>query len=267
MDKRILTEIWIYPVKSLGGIRLKSARVMEKGLQFDRRWMLLDENNIFMTQRNHPKMALIKIQTSSSAKDGFTIANRENSIFLPLDVSTLTPIETKVWEDTVTVFEVSPDHSRWFSEQLGASCKLVSFKEESPRPVDALFAIHNEQVSLADAYPLLIIGRASLNDLNGRLKNPVPMNRFRPNLIFTGGEAYEEDQWKNFSIGKNHFAGVKPCSRCITTTTNQENGERGAEPLATLSQYRKKGNKVYFGQNVLAIDKDEIHEGDEIVVE
>ena len=266
MTPRILTEIWIYPVKSLGGIRMRSARVMEKGLQFDRRWMLVDGNNIFMTQRAFPKMALIKLQHVHTPSEGFNVSNRENSIFLPHETSG-TIVKTRVWEDDVTTQEVSADHSQWFSEQLGVTCKLVAFEEKSPRPVDARFAINLEQVSLADAYPLLIIGRASLDDLNGRLKNPVPMNRFRPNLIFTGGEAYEEDGWNKFTVGKNRFAGVKPCSRCVTTTINQETGEKGIEPLATLSTYRKKENKVYFGQNVLAIDKNEIHEGDEIIVD
>jgi uncharacterized protein YcbX len=240
---------------------------MEKGLQFDRRWMLVDENNLFMTQRNFPKMALIKLQPVHTPAEGFSVSNRENSIFLPLGTFGTTVVKTKVWEDDVTTLEVSAGHSQWFSEQLGVSCRLVAFEEKSPRPVDARFALHHEQVSLADAYPLLIIGRASLDDLNGRLKNPVPMNRFRPNLIFTGGEAYEEDGWNKFTVGKNRFAGVKPCSRCITTTINQETGEKGVEPLATLAGYRKKENKIYFGQNVIAIDKNEIHEGDEIIVE
>lgn len=251
----------------MGGIRMRSARVMEKGLQFDRRWMLVDENNTFMTQRSFPKLALIRLQHAHVPEKGFTVSNRENSIFLPLTASGSTIIISKVWDDEVSTREVSADHSRWFSEQLGVPCTLVAFDEENSRPVDKRYATNNENVSLADAYPLLIIGRASLDDLNGRLKTPIPINRFRPNLIFTGGEAYEEDGWNKFAVGKNRFAGVKPCSRCITTTINQETGEKGLEPLATLSGYRKKENKVYFGQNVLAIDKNEIHEGDKITIE
>jgi uncharacterized protein len=130
--------------------------------------------------------------------------------------------------------------------------------------VDATYAINQEQVSLADGYPMLIIGQASLDDLNRRLVDPVPMNRFRPNLVFTGGMPYEEDEWRSFRIGINKFAGVKPCSRCVMTTINQETGEKGWEPLTTLSGYRKRDGEVYFGQNVLAIDHHEIHEGDEI---
>jgi hypothetical protein len=172
-----------------------------------------------------------------------------------------------VWDDEVIVLEVSHQASEWFSKQLGFGCKLVQFPEINPRPVDERYHINHEHVSLADGYPLLIIGQNSLNDLNSRLQSPVPMNRFRPNLVFTGGKPYEEDEWRNFSVGKNKFVGVKPCSRCVLTTINQQTGEQGKEPLATLAAYHKKENKIYFGQNVLAIDYDEIQEGDEIVVE
>jgi uncharacterized protein len=260
-----LTEIWIYPIKSLGGIRLPSSKVMEKGLAFDRRWMLVDELNTFMTQRVHPMMALFKLEMSQSS---FKITFKNDSITLPFIHSIIqTEIKTKVWDDEVITYEVSEEYSRWFSEKLEMKCKLVSFPEENSRPVDPRFKINDENVSLADGYPLLIIGQSSLEDLNGRLERPVPMNRFRPNLVFTGGQPYEEDSWKFFTIGENKFAGVKPCARCILTTVNQETAEKGKEPLATLAKYRQRENKIYFGQNVLAIDHNEIHEGDEIQIQ
>ena len=109
-----------------------------------------------------------------------------------------------------------------------------------------------------------MIGQSSLDDLNSRLEFPVPMNRFRPNLVFTGGQPYEEDSWKLLTIGNNKFAGVKPCSRCVLTTVDQNTGEKGKEPLATLAKYRQHENKIYFGQNLLSIDHHTIHEGDEI---
>ena len=257
-----LTEIWIYPVKSLGGIRLTSSKVMEKGLAFDRRWMLVDETDTFMTQRIHSIMALFKLSIQDSA---FKISFKGEFILLPF-IHSVVPkeIKTKVWDDEVITFEVSESYSLWFSERMGIKCKLVSFPEENSRPVDPYYKINDENVSLADGYPLLIIGQSSLADLNSRLENPVPMDRFRPNLVFNGGEPYEEDSWKYFTIGKNKFAGVKPCSRCILTTIDQQNGEKGKEPLATLAKYRQRENKIYFGQNVLAIDHNEIHEGDEI---
>jgi len=262
MSKYILSEIWIYPIKSLGGIRLKTAKVMEKGLQHDRRWMLIDENNRFMTQRVQNEMALFK-QTMDSSQ--LTIQFRDNVLTIPLNSPIIDePILSNVWDDAVTVFEVRREYSDWFSLHLDFKCRLVSFPEFNSRPVDARYKINDEHVSLADAYPFLIIGQSSLDDLNSRLERPVPMNRFRPNFVFTGGQPYEEDEWKNFTIGNNHFAGVKPCARCVLTTVNQDTAEKGKEPLLTLSKYRRQGEKVLFGQNVLAIDHNEIYEGDEI---
>ena len=246
-------------------MRIASAAVKEKGLQHDRRWMLVDENNIFMTQRIHPSMALFRLSAEGAM---CIITHGKDSIKLPFIFSGMGPtIQTEVWGNAVTTIEVSGEHTRWFSERLGIKCRLVFFPEENSRLVDPSFAVNHEHVSLADGYPFLIIGQSSLNDLNLRLDNPVPMNRFRPNLVFTGGSPYEEDGWKGFTIGKNRFAGVKPCSRCIITSVNQDTGEKGLEPMATLSGYRKGHGEVYFGQNVLAIDHHEIHEGDEISFE
>jgi uncharacterized protein len=260
-----LTQIWIYPIKSMGGIRLPSAKVMEKGLQHDRRWMLVDADHQFMTQRVHHQMALFKL---TLAANGFNITHKSESIFLPFkNVLLPTPIQSKVWDDEVVVHEVSQTLSGWFAQQLGIACKLVEFPENNPRPVDEKFRLGNEQVSLADGYPCLIIGQSSLDDLNKRMKESLPMNRFRPNLVFTGGQPYEEDAWRNFSIGENRFVGVKPCARCVLTTIDQQTGMAGKEPLATLATYRKKENKIYFGQNVIAVDHEEIFEGDKIVVD
>ncbi len=257
-----LSEIWIYPIKSMGGIRLKNAKVAEKGLENDRRWMLVDEQNIFITQRVHPIMALFKL---SRKNENFIIRFKEDSIELPISFVAEGPeMKTTIWDDEVLTREVGARFSKWFSEKMDIACKLVVFPESNKRPVDAKYSINSEQVSLSDGYPILIIGQSSLDDLNSRLDSPVPMNRFRPNLVFLGGQPCEEDAWKYFSIGSNKFAGVKPCSRCILTTVDQETGKQGKEPLSTLATYRKRENKIYFGQNVLAIDKNEIHEGDEI---
>ncbi len=262
MGEMRLSEIWIYPIKSMGGIRLAHSTVMEKGLQHDRRWMLVDEYNVFITQRIYPLMALFRLEPLA---EGFKISFRNDAIELPNNHSTL-PIEihAKIWDDEVTTFEVSDLYSRWFSEKLGLKCKLVYFPEQNRRAVDVNFQIKKENVSLSDGYPLLMIGQASLDDLNSRLEFPVPMNRFRPNLVFTGGQPYEEDSWKLLTIGNNKFVGVKPCSRCVLTTVDQNTGEKGKEPLATLAKYRQRENKIYFGQNLLSIDHHTIHEGDEI---
>jgi hypothetical protein len=147
------------------------------------------------------------------------------------------------------------------------ACRLVYFPEENSRPVDPRYKVNGEQVSLADAYPFLIIGQSSFEDLNSKLQEPVPMNRFRPNFVFTGGKPFEEDTWRNFSIGSTRFVGVKPCDRCVLTTVNQETGQKGVEPLKTLTSYRKRDNKVYFGQNLVALDHKRIQIGDLITLQ
>ena len=262
MKKLLLSEIWIYPIKSLGGIRLKSSKVKEKGLELDRRWMLIDEHGNFITQRVFSSMALFKLTMTD---DFLEVSFKGNQISIPKkSESNGSPIQSKIWDDSVITYEVNTTTSDWFSSMLGMNCRLVSFPEEGPRPVDAAYKINDENVSLADGYPFLIIGQASLDDLNHRLKKPLPINRFRPNFVFTGGEPYQEDSWRNFKIGKNNFIGVKPCARCVLTTVDQETAEKATEPLATLASYRKRENKIYFGQNVVAVDHYEIYEGDEI---
>lgn len=257
-----LTEIWIYPIKSMGGIRLNSAKVEGKGLKFDRRWMLVDENNTFISQRKISRLALFKL---AMKLDFFLVRFKNESIELPFCTPQNTkPILATIWDDQVSTIEVSENFSQWFSDKLGFQCKLVSFPEKNTRLVDAQYAISQNHVSLADGYPILTIGQSSLDDLNQKLESPVPMDRFRPNLVFTGGQPYEEDSWIEFTIGMNKFMGVKPCSRCVLTTIDQLTGEQGKEPLATLATYRKKENQIYFGQNVISIDHHEIHEGDEI---
>lgn len=260
-----LTQIWIYPIKSLGGIRLTSARVKAKGLEYDRRWMLVDENNHFLTQRVHHNMALFKLQMNSKY---LVVRFNNEELNVPLaETSHAEKINATIWDDTVITQEVNPLFSAWFSEKLNFRCKLVSFPEENSRLVDGRYAPMETHVSLADAYPFLIIGQSSLDDLNKRLEKPVPMNRFRPNFVFEGGLPYEEDHWKNFRVGNARFVGVKLCGRCVLTTINQETGESGKEPLATLATYRAENGKINFGQNLLALTHHEIYEGDSIILE
>lgn len=258
-----LSQIWIYPIKSLGGINLQTAKVMPKGLQFDRRWMLVDSNGQFLTQRIHSKMALFKL----SLTDGqLSINYKEHSMFLPIDQSSDVAFNAQIWDDTVSVCEVSREHSNWFSKHLQINCRLVRFPEKNERRVDPLYAPTEEHVSLADAYPFLMIGQSSLDDLNEKLNEPMSMKRFRPNFVFTGGKPYEEDSWQDISIGSTRFIGVKRCARCALPTVDPETGEKGVEPLRTLSTFRKFENKVYFGQNLIAIDHRTVNVGDLITL-
>jgi uncharacterized protein len=262
-----LDEIRVYPIKSLPGVRMKHARVMAKGLEYDRRFMLTDLNGSFMTQRTLPQLS----QYDVSLSDGIMMIR---SRLMPgageirLDLNNPSPSGKEhpavVWDDTVMVKEVDESISEWFSKTVGIGCRLVFFPEGNDREVDPDYASVGHQVSLADGYPFLIIGTASLEELNGRLTTPVTMDRFRPNFVFSGGAPFDEDRFRRFNIGSVTFAGVKPCSRCNLVTIDPQTGEAGAEPLRTLSTYRTRNNKVYFGQNLIALNHDHVNEGDEI---
>lgn len=266
-----LSEIWIYPVKSLGGIALQQSRVTDRGLEHDRRWLLVDENNCFITQREHPKLALFQPEI----EDDFLRISHKNvqvSIAVPLYPSfskTETSIKVTVWEDVVAAFEISPEASKWFSNILGFNVRLVYMPDESLRKVEADYSVTpNDVTSFSDGFPFLIIGQSSLDDLNSRMTKALSIRRFRPNFVFSGGQAYEEETWKEFTMGTLSFYGVKPCSRCIMTMVDPETGVlSGKEPLFTLSKYKQVDKKVIFGQNVIAQQQGNIAVGDLITVQ
>lgn len=260
-----LSEIFIYPIKSLGGISVKEAEVTDRGLKYDRRWMLVDSSGKFLTQRTFPQMALIKVDLS---KDTLFFRNMKTTDQFSVGIIETTgkKINSAVWSDQVELLHVNSIADEWFSQALNIKCKLVFMPEETKRAVDKEYAANNEITSLSDGYPFLIIGQASLDDLNSKLKEKIPMNRFRPNLVFTGGKPFEEDEMKNFVIGSISFFGVKPCGRCVVTTIDQNTAQKSEEPLRTLSAYRAFGNKVNFGMNLLHEGRGTIKVGDELKV-
>jgi uncharacterized protein YcbX len=169
-----------------------------------------------------------------------------------------------VWDDTCEALPVNKEADEWFSTVLGKSCRLVYMPDNSVRRVEEKYVPEPFNTSFSDGYPLLIIGQASLDYLNERLKGPLPMNRFRPNLVFTGGTPHEEDTWGDFRVGNVTFRGVKLCGRCVITTINQQTAEKGQEPLRTLNTYRKQGNKILFGQNLVTLSAGTVRVGDTI---
>lgn len=258
-----LSEIFIYPIKSLGGISFDSTVVEERGLKFDRRWMLVDEHGRFLTQREHSQMALINV---SITKEGLFVKHKKNnsSLHIPSEPQTKDFVKVIIWDDLCSAVRISKEIDMWFSDLLGFKCSLIYMPDEQRRLVEKKYIEEEHIVSFADAYPYLIIGQSSLDDLNARLKTALPMNRFRPNFVFTGGNPYEEDNWKEFIIGNVKFKAVKPCARCIITTTNQDTAERNNEPLKSLSEYRKVDNKIMFGMNVISKSKGVVNVGDRI---
>ena len=263
-----LSEIWIYPVKSLGGFSVQQTEVTTRGLKYDRRWMLIDADNVFVTQRQVGDLALFK---TAIAENLLHVTHSPSGKTLSVNMEEYLPeaITVEVWDDEMDAHEVSVEASAWFSELLGKPVRLVYMPDESLRPVDPQYAQTPEDItSFSDGYPILIIGQSSLDDLNNRLEKQIPINRFRPNFVFTGGNAFEEESWFEFSIGTTSFKGVKPCARCIVTTLNHETGQKtGKEPLHTLSNYRKAGNKILFGQNVLIVQTGTVSVGEEITVQ
>lgn len=249
-----LSEINVYPIKSLGGISLKSAVIEERGLQFDRRWMLIDESNKFLTQREFPKMAVVKVEIE---KENLRVSFDSGEKIIPFVPETNETASVKIWSSRCRAKIYDDETNEWFSDILQTKCRLALIPEETRRKVNYFYAAHKgDVVSFADGYPVLIIGENSLNDLNERLETPVPMNRFRPNLVVSGAEAFAEDDWKLIKIGEAVFHVVKPCGRCVMTTVDQEKGEKkGSEPLKTLGKFRipKRSikKKILFGQNLI----------------
>ncbi len=267
MSKYKLSEIIVYPVKSLGGFSVDSAEVTDRGLKYDRRWMLVDENNQFLTQRKFHKMALLQTKITNNSLVVFNKTNPADKIEVELNPAIDQIEKAIVWDDTVDVFTYSDAINNWFSEQLNTNCRLVYMPDESKRVVDPEYAKQNELTSLADGYPFLIIGEESLKLLNSKLDTPLPMNRFRPNLVSTGGEPHEEDTWEQFKINDIIFKPVKPCARCVVTTVDQSTGEKGTEPLKTLAAYRQTdNNKVNFGMNLLHEGKGIVSVGEELSI-
>jgi uncharacterized protein YcbX len=261
-----IQDIFIYPIKSLGGVRFEEAWVEEKGFQYDRRWMLVKEDGTFITQREFPDLALLKIAMAHDSILVYHNKDRSQQIRIPFEQMLDEKIEVKVWDDHITAVKVGVEYDLWFSEKLGFKVFLVKMAESTLRKVDPKYAKNSETVSFADGMPYLIIGQSSLDELNSRLNNPVSMNRFRPNIVFSGGRPFGEDQMNSIRIGELDFSLIKPCARCMLTTIDQATAEKGKEPLKTLASYRTFGNRVLFGQNMVAMSKGKIKVGDPLVI-
>lgn len=265
-----ITELNIYPIKSLGGISVQNSIVENKGLRFDRRWLLVDEKNEFLTQRNHHFMAKLKTEIT---RNGLRVFEDENEIIVPYLPGAPASAIVKIWSSQVRADVYEEQINRWFGEILGINCRLVLMSEETRRKVNYFYAVHKEDVvSFADALPFLIIGENSLSDLNEKLDKKIPMNRFRPNFTVSGAKPFAEDDWKKIKIGETVFHVVKPCARCVVTTIDQETGiSDGKEPLKTLATYRMPKRsvkkKIIFGQYLIAENTGEqIKIGDKVEI-
>ena len=257
--KNIVKELYIYPVKSLAGISVQSAQAEEMGFENDRRWMLIDEENQFITQREHPKLSQFYPKIKD---DRIEISYYNTTHEFYIGESLKEPIFSKVWDDESKVVEVNKATSKWFSEALGFSCKLVKILDKGDRKHNSSRLNQTLNVSLADGYPYLLVGSKSLDFLNEKLEEKITIQRFRPNIVISSELPHEEDFFDAFQIGNVKFKNVKPSGRCVIVNNNPKTGVVLKEPLKTLSTYRTSNNNVLFGTNIFSLSEGIITVGD-----
>jgi uncharacterized protein YcbX len=262
-----VSALYIYPIKSCGGIAVTSARIESRGLGFDRRYMLVDHNGRFLTQRQLPAMALLRTTIDG---DALHVAQPGGEVLhLPLEPSFRNVAQVKVWRSELEATTADEPVNRWFSEYLERPVRLVYMAEHQHRRVSSRRATRSgDEVSFADGAPILLIGEGSLAALNARLRTPVSMRRFRPNIVVDASEAFIEDTWRKIGIGGTELEVAWACARCTMTTVNPESGiaDANGEPLRTLREFRRDGANVIFGRNVLTRGAGRISVGDALEI-
>jgi len=245
----ILSQILVYPVKSLTGIKVSSWPITATGLRYDRQWMLIDATGKFLSQRRLPAMALIK--TAITDRHLVLFAPSKTDLHLPLSPNPSNTVACTIWEDQCSAHHVSTVADQWLSDFLQHDCRLVYLPQDEIRAVDPDYARASDQTAFSDGFPFLLVSENSLVCLNEAMQMPMTMARFRPNLVVSGCDGYAEDSWREINIGDIGFRLPKPCSRCSVPSVNPDTAQTGKEPLTSLKRTRKWQNKVYFGQNAL----------------
>lgn len=257
-----LSQIYIYPIKSLAGIQVQNWPVDKNGLMYDRRWMLVDDQQQFLSQRRLPKMALI---TPRIEQDRLILsAPGQRNLEIPLQPGKGENIEVSIWHDRCKAKTVSDQANYWFTQFLKAKCQLVYLPDEQQRIVDQDYASPSDQTAFTDGFPFLITSLNSLNALNAELTQAITMQRFRPNLVIADCEAFAEDYWRRIDINGIGFRLPKPCSRCSVPSIDPETAATDSEVLAVLNRLRKWENQVYFGQNALHDQGGTLKAGDSV---
>ncbi len=267
-DAPHVAALWVYPVKSLGGIRLAESAVGPLGLAGDRRWMLVDADDRAVTQREHPAMARLAVALAGDGAVTVTAPDGD-ALHLAPAAPGARRRPVRLFGDVVDAAACDPGADRWFAARLGAPVRVVYIPDDVVRPVDPQYAAPGDRAAFADGYPVLVAGQASLDDLNARLAArgapPVGVERFRPNVLVAGAPAYAEDGWRTLEAGDVALALVKPCGRCAVTTVDPARGvAAGPEPLRTLAEYRRSGGKVLFAQNAVVRAAGTLRAGDAV---
>ncbi len=255
-----ISSLTYYPIKACRGFDVDSSLVTRMGLDHDRRMMVVTPDGHFLTQREHPRLALV----TPTLDGGAVTLSAPNYDSLRVHIhSSGTPVSVEIWRSkNVDAIDQGEEAAQWFSDWLGASARLVHIADGFIRRVNEKYAVHpDDHTGFADGYPILLASEESLNELNARLETPVPMNRFRPNLVVRGCEPFAEDTWKRIRIGDVEMTVVKPCPRCVVTTIDKETLAQSKEPLKTLNSFHKQEGGAMFGQNVIPLDRGRLNVG------
>jgi uncharacterized protein YcbX len=246
----ILSALHIFPVKSCAPLVLDVADVEPRGLRHDRRWVVTDAAGRFLTGRQHPRLTLLRVVPDGESLEITAPGMRSLHLHAPAESAR---IDVTVWTNTVAALPAGDEGDAWISEFLAMPARIAYMDDACARPVNPDYAKPGDEVSFADAFPMLLISQGALDALNAKLEAPVPMLRFRPNLVVANTAPHAEDGWKRIRIGTVEFDLVKPCSRCVFTTVDFESGtfDPSGEPLRTLITYRRTERGVTFGQNVI----------------
>ncbi len=258
-----VSAIFYYPLKSARGIALDHARLDDRGIRGDRRWMLVDGEGRFVSQREASRLCLVQ--------PGFTAEG------MTLEAPGMDPVvvprrsngegrRVVLWDDTCGASDMGDEPARWFSTFLDLPVRMVFMPADSRRRIDPAWDSRGRITSFTDGFPLLFTSQSSLDDLNGRLEERVPMNRFRPSVVISGAEPWAEDRWSLLRISGVEYDVGKPCERCVMATINQDTGEAGHEPLRTLATFRRVNGKTLFGRNVMHRDAGVLRVGDRVDV-
>lgn len=263
LKKFTLNRIVIYPVKGTAGITIPGSEVLTRGLKWDRRWMLIDEDNRFLSQRECPEMSLIK---SSFGLSGLQVAFGKSAIELPYASGSAERALADIWGTEVNCALPGKAWDDYFSDMLSRKVRLAYLDDITSRVKKLKIPPYETSVSFADGYPFLVLGTESVALLNAKLARAVSYDRFRANFLVNTETPHEEDTWKRFRIGKVDFQMIKPCVRCKVITVDQATGKLSREPLKTLAGYRKNENGVIFAMNAIALNEGEIHINDPLEV-
>ena len=261
---RTVLRLRIHPVKGARGSDVDLMDFDEVGPRFDRRWMVVGADGLFISQRGRPELATVRA----------TVAGGELILAAPGAGAVAVPtapeggrVGVRVWDSHLAVRSVADEADAWLTDFLGAPHRLVHIGDDDVRRTDPAYA-EGHRVGFADGFPALVVTQGSVAELGRRAGRPIPAERFRPNIVISGDPPHDEDQWRRFTIAALDFSGVKLCARCKVTTIDQESGERDPdrEPLRSLARYRHLKDKVYFGVNVVHHGRGRIRVGDPVEV-